>query len=569
MLVIFEGIDGSGKTTLSNRAAAALRAMGLSVAHVRSGGRLASDVAEGIREFTRDQRHLELTPYTEFLLYAAREAQQLDEAIRPALSQCDVVIADRFLYTAEVLARYGRGLSAARVDPVLAAAAHGCTPDLVILVTVDPHVALARRRAEKILKPSARAGSRKGLSGAGLNQRLHEGYLELARRDPTRWLVIHNTDASLDAVADSVVAAIRVARDGGAPAARQVVAVQRLHHHPAHDLGHALDPEGAREHFLTWIDRQSAREPNLAAYMLSGLSGPGFDERRLALATTSPELVAYGLAGLDDEVSWWLREQLAERAPRWVARSLADVDQTRPAAWAMREALLQCAPADVAASLDGLYDEAAWSLRQRLWPLAADAVMQSLVGDDSARAWSLRERWLELAGGEAGLALPERARVVCASVCGLGEERAWHLRELARAAAPVAAVASLEGITDELSWRWRERYLHAAPRPVMRSIVGVDHPQAWMLREEVAQRCKETLDAIVGMDQLLAWSLRERCADLWPSTVAKSLGDLGRGLRGLRMVADLLRDHPGNLSLLKHAAALAGDTQTRRAAATA
>jgi dTMP kinase len=564
MLVVFEGIDGSGKTTLSNRAAAKLRTLGLDVKHVRSEGRLASRVAEGIREFTRDQRNLELAPYAEFLLNAAREAQQLDEAIRPALAAHDVVIADRFLYTPENLAHYGRGLPRERLLPVLEAVAHGCSPDLVVLVTVDPQVALARRRGEKVVKPSSKAGSRKGLSGTGLAHRLHDGYLEMARQDPGRWLVIHNTDADLDAVVDAIVAAIRVAAaspEAPAEAARQVLAVERLRTSQAAPPP-ATDPDVARDQFIGWIDRQEEREPALAAYMLSGLAGEGIDERRIRLAARCPELIAYGLTGLDDDVSWQLRYHLADAAPRQVARSLDDLPPEHREAWALRETLVATVAGDVVASLDARTlrsprdDARAWSLRERVFPLAPDAVMGSLAFDDSARAWALRERWLELRGGDAVFASPELAKVVCASVRGLAEERAWHVREQARAAAPVPALASLEGVTDDRSWQWREEFAPHAPRPVMRSLDGVDHPTAWKLREAAAPRCKEAIDSIVGMDEPEAWALRERYLELWPSTVAKSLGAIGLTPRGRQMLEVLLRANPGNLSLLKHATAI-------------
>jgi hypothetical protein len=58
------------------------------------------------------------------------------------------------------------------------------------------------------------------------------------------------------------------------------------------------------------------------------------------------------------------------------------------------------------------------------------------------------------------------------------------------------------------------------------------------------------------MDEPEAWALRERYLELWPSTVAKSLGALGLGPRGRQMIERLLRENPGNLSLLKHATAL-------------
>src|SRR5580765_5006711 len=110
MFIVFEGIDGSGKTTLSNRVAAALRAGAHAVEHVREGGRFASQVAQAIREFGRDVRNLELTARAELFLYVARDVQLMDEALGPALRRSEVVIADRFLYTAEALALFGRSL---------------------------------------------------------------------------------------------------------------------------------------------------------------------------------------------------------------------------------------------------------------------------------------------------------------------------------------------------------------------------------------------------------------------------------------------------------------------------
>ena len=60
MFVVFEGIDGSGKTTISNRVAAELSGEGLRVKHLRADGRFASPVSEGIRELGRSVQNIEL-----------------------------------------------------------------------------------------------------------------------------------------------------------------------------------------------------------------------------------------------------------------------------------------------------------------------------------------------------------------------------------------------------------------------------------------------------------------------------------------------------------------------------
>ena len=130
MFVVFEGIDGSGKTTVSNLVVERLRASGLSVKHLRAEGKFASSVSESIRSLARDSKNVDLVPRAEFLLYVARDVQLIDELLGDALRTHDVVIADRFLYTAEVLARFGRALPASYVEPVIAAAAGELSPDL-------------------------------------------------------------------------------------------------------------------------------------------------------------------------------------------------------------------------------------------------------------------------------------------------------------------------------------------------------------------------------------------------------------------------------------------------------
>ena len=62
MFIVFEGIDGSGKTTISNRVMAQLQSQGLDVKHLRAEGRFASSVTEAMRSLGRDSRNLELDP---------------------------------------------------------------------------------------------------------------------------------------------------------------------------------------------------------------------------------------------------------------------------------------------------------------------------------------------------------------------------------------------------------------------------------------------------------------------------------------------------------------------------
>jgi dTMP kinase len=228
-----------------------------------------------------------------------------------------------------------------------------------------------------------------------------------------------------------------------------------------------------------------------------------------------------------------------------------------PASAAMRARLQGKVPVDVLASLDGADDDEAWQLRDRLLPTDGNAVIETLGRIDTDRAWQMRLRWLEQRGGEVALENYENARVLARSLTGIDDDRAWDLRKEARASAPIAALASVKFLTSERSWKWRDRYLDRAPKTVFETLVRIDEPRAWAMREKKAPLVKEAIDSMNELDGEIAFRLREQFADIWPSTVVKTLGRLADGPAGKALVERVLRKHPHNVSLLKHAAAIA------------
>lgn len=540
MFVVFEGIDGGGKTTLSNMVAELLRARGLHTEHVREGGKFASAVTQAIRELGRDARNLALTPRAELMLYLAREVQLVEEATRVALARADVVIADRFVYTAEVLAVHGRQLPPAEVTPLVEAATD-LRPDLVVLVDVDPQIARARRKVSKLITKEKKPPSRKGLAGTALQLRLRAGYRARATAEPERWLIVDNTDADLVAMAASITDIVTDARSRGTKAA--IATASRAVAH----VSDVRDRAAARTALLAWIDARSEREPSLAAYFLAGVPGQEFDTRRAALADRAPEVVASGLRWLDDAAAWELRHRLSDRVPAEVASSLVGSAAARPEADVLLLALASRAPREVGSVLRGRNDALAWEVRAQL---PGDAVMRSLAGVPGDPGWTMREQWLAERGGLEGLAHdPMSAAIACHSVAGLTDDRAWEVRKTLRPIAPVAALAATYQLTSERAWKWRERSITRAPKIVMASIEGLDDPRAWALRDTVAMQCDEMLDSIVGLDDERAWSLRDRTLALWPASVVKSMGMLAQSDRGAAMIARALAEHPMNLAL--------------------
>jgi dTMP kinase len=552
MFVAFEGIDGSGKTTISNLAVAELTRRGLTLKHLRTQGRFVSVVTESIRTLARDTQNIDLTPQAEFLLYLARDVQLIHEALRPALAAHDVVVADRCHHTAEVLGHYGRHLPREWVGALAKTATAGHEPDLVILVDVDPTLARARRKASKLIAREGKPPSRKGLAGVGLQHRLRRGYLEYAASAPERWVVIDNEQAlapTVQLVADVIELAVRQ----GVPAATARMRAREATR-PGIEARFTTASE-AMQAFLRVVDGRAEREPQVAAYLLSGLWGAAIDARRRALSQVVPEVVLAGLSGLCDDASWELREALSASHPQAVARTLGGIQAGEARAVRMREALAGAAPVEVAHSLSRLDDEPAWSLRDRLYATQPAAVIASLSGLASERAWALRERWLSGVRAQVGATF-ELARLTAKSVGGLDDERAWRMRDLAMPAAPLSALSSVTGLLGERAWALRERYLQRATKLVMRTLRRIEDPRAFAMREAVAADCKEALDSMIGLDDPRAWALRDAYADVWPSTVLKTLGPLADTERGKALLERQLRLHADNLSLLKHASAI-------------
>lgn len=552
MFVAFEGIDGSGKSAISERVAEALRGRGLDVLHVRSDGVLASPLSEEIRSLCRVRQHLAMEPITELLLCAAREAQLLCESVAPELDARDVIMADRSLHSWAIQARCARGLDGDRVEAICDAAAP-LWPDLVIVLDADPQLAKARRKASKIRDrgqpkpPNRRKGGRKKLAGAAYQRRMRRGFLDRAAADPDRWVVFDNSEAGrdLDSLA-AEIAELIVRRKGGegvaaAPASARAAAPPE-----------SKDPlDWARDRFYAWVEERAASEPDVAAYFLAGVDDARAYEWRRRLAAASPEVVADGLRGLAGDEAWRLREELAEAAPHQVARSTSGRELLGdPRVAALRRRLVDQVPEAVLGAAAGDDDEPSWELRRRLAADYPTQVVASTRGIDSAEAWALRRR-LEAADDRDSLA------ALVSSVRGLEGDEAWELRERARELAPAAMIRSLWRLESDRAWQERERYIEAAPRPVFATLSGSIDPRAWTLRRSHLESAKEAIDSIARLEVDEAWELRVRAAPLWPSTVVKSLVGLELDERGRALVAELIRENADDLSLLKHATRIA------------
>ncbi len=193
--IVFEGGEGSGKSTASAAVAERLRAAGVTVVHTREpGGTRAGELVRGLL-------HERLTPWAELFAFLAARAQLVDEVIRPALERGETVVCDRFAPSTFAYQVHARGLDEAQVRAANAIATGGLEPDLVVYLDIDPEAGLRRKHGET-------EAIRTGLEGLAFHRKVREGYLRQATADPARWVVI---DAALPPaeVANRAWAAIR------------------------------------------------------------------------------------------------------------------------------------------------------------------------------------------------------------------------------------------------------------------------------------------------------------------------------------------------------------------------
>ncbi len=184
--IVFEGLDGSGKTSLIQGLVRALEASGTSVITTREPG--GTPLAEEIRELlirtTGEAPH----PRTELLLYEAGRAQHVENTIKPALARKSWILCDRFTASSVAFQCGGRGISNTDVDWLNHYATAGLQPDLNVLL--DLTVEESERRREGRNNATGSQNDRFESEAREFHERVRKSYLSQASGAPTRWLIL-------------------------------------------------------------------------------------------------------------------------------------------------------------------------------------------------------------------------------------------------------------------------------------------------------------------------------------------------------------------------------------------
>ena len=182
MFITLEGPEGSGKTSHIPNLVQYLRKKGHTVFSTREPG--GTSIGEQIREVIHNLKNVEMHPRTETLLYQAARAQIVEQVIHPRLKEGEIVISDRYYDSTIAYQGYGHQQDLEQVRTLVKYATGGLVPDLTVLLDVDVEVGLGRK------KKNGAEWNRMDAHEIEFYQRVRAGYLEMAKQESSRWVVI-------------------------------------------------------------------------------------------------------------------------------------------------------------------------------------------------------------------------------------------------------------------------------------------------------------------------------------------------------------------------------------------
>lgn len=203
MLITFEGLDGSGKSTQAQRAAASLRERGYDVLLTREPGGTA--IGDQIRAVLHSHDNADMHPNAELLLYNASRAQLVAQVLRPHLRAGGLVICDRFYDSTLAYQGYGHQLDLSTLRVIVQFATGGLRPNLTLYLDITPEDGLLRRKQASLF---GEEWTRMDDMALAFHHRVYEGYRHLMADEPERWVRI-DAARSMDEVQADVAEAIQ------------------------------------------------------------------------------------------------------------------------------------------------------------------------------------------------------------------------------------------------------------------------------------------------------------------------------------------------------------------------
>ena len=190
LFITFEGVDGCGKTTQMKKLSDFLSSKGYDVVLTREPGGigLGEKIREILLHFDGD-----VSSRAESFLFLADRAQNIDKIVNPAVEKGQIVLCDRHTDSTIAYQGYGRGVDIRELMRLNDIAVSGRKPDLTFVFDIDVQTSMQRVGQEK---------DRMESSGIEFFNRVRNGYLEIAKIEPSRVKVIDATRSIEDVYKD-------------------------------------------------------------------------------------------------------------------------------------------------------------------------------------------------------------------------------------------------------------------------------------------------------------------------------------------------------------------------------
>jgi len=182
MFITFEGPDGSGKTLQMKPTAEFLRKEGYDVYLAREPG--GTSIGDQVREILMKMGNTSMLPRAETLLFCAARAQLVEEIIQPHLEMGEIVLLDRYADSTLAYQGYGHENDIGLIKKVLAFATGGLMPDITFLFDLEAEIGLRRRQK------GGGEWNRMDAYQLQYHNRVRQGYLEMAKEEPNRWVIL-------------------------------------------------------------------------------------------------------------------------------------------------------------------------------------------------------------------------------------------------------------------------------------------------------------------------------------------------------------------------------------------
>lgn len=190
VFIAFEGGEGSGKSTLVQRVAVALREQGYEVITTREPG--GTNLAEQLRGMILDSD--EMIPRAELMMFLACRADHTERLIRPAMRAGSIVLCDRYEDSTAAYQGAARGHGIETVLEMSRWASGGLYPSLTILLDIDPEIGLAR----------AQDGNRMEMETLEFHQRVNQVFRDIAEASPQTHRVIQANNSQDRVLVDTL-----------------------------------------------------------------------------------------------------------------------------------------------------------------------------------------------------------------------------------------------------------------------------------------------------------------------------------------------------------------------------